>query len=111
MAVSLNRNARLQQENHFLSLQQERYENLCMAIEEARQARHDIRHHFVRLSALAEQGDMEKIKEYLSAATGKISDYNLHFCENQAVDSVFGYYSTLARKRKHSFSCNGFPAC
>ena len=39
MAVSLNRNARLQQENHFLSLQQERYENLCMAIEEARQAR------------------------------------------------------------------------
>ncbi len=33
MAVSLNRNARLQQENHFLSLQQERYENLCMAIE------------------------------------------------------------------------------
>lgn len=62
MAVSLNRNARLQQENHFLSLQQERYENLCMAIEEARQARHDIRHHFVRLSSLAEQDDMEKIK-------------------------------------------------
>ena len=46
IAVSLNRNARLQQENHFLSRQQERYENLCMAIEEARQARHDIRHHF-----------------------------------------------------------------
>ena len=31
MAVSLNKNARLQQENHFLSLQQERYENLCTA--------------------------------------------------------------------------------
>ena len=103
MAVSLNRNARLQQENHFLSLQQERYENLCMAIEEARQARHDIRHHFVRLSALAEQGDIEKIKEYLSAATGKISDYNLHFCENQAVDSVFGYYSTLAQRENIPF--------
>ena len=103
MAVSLNRNARLQQENHFLSLQQERYENLCMAIEEARQARHDIRHHFVQLSSLAEQGDIEKIKEYLSAATGKISGYNLHFCENQAVDSVFGYYSTLAQKENIPF--------
>ena len=103
MAVSLNRNARLQQENHFLSLQQERYENLCMAIEEARQARHDIRHHFVLLSALAEQGDMEKIKKYLLAATGKISDYNLHFCENQAVDSVFGYYSTLAKRENIPF--------
>ena len=126
MAVSLNRNARLQQENHFLSLQQERYENLCMAIEEARQARHDIRHHFVRLSTLAEQGDIEKIKEYLSAATGKISGYNLHFCENQAVeylsaatgkisgynlhfcenqavDSVFGYYSTIAERENIPF--------
>ena len=103
MAASLNRNARLQQENHFLSLQQERYENLCMAIEEAKQARHDIRHHFVQLSSLAEQGDMEKIKKYLSATTEKISDYNLHFCENQAVDSVFGYYSTLAQKENIPF--------
>ncbi len=103
MAVSLNRNARLQQENHLLSLQQERYKNLCMAIEEARQARHDIRHHFVQLSALAEQGDMEKIKKYLLTATGKISDYNLHFCENQAVDSVFGYYSTLAKRENIPF--------
>ena len=103
MAVSLNKNVRLQQENHLLSLQQQRYENLCMAIEEARQARHDIRHHFVQLSALAEQGDMEKIKKYLLAATGKISDYNLHFCENQAVDSVFGYDSTLAKRENIPF--------
>ena len=93
----------LQHENHLLSLQQERYKNLCMAIEEARQARHDIRHHFVQLSALAEQGDMEKIKKYLLAATGKISDYNLHFCENQAVDSVFGYYSALAKRENIPF--------
>ena len=103
LAVSLNRNARLQHENHLLSLQQERYKDLCMAIEEARQARHDIRHHFVQLSALAEQGDMEKIKKYLLAATGKISDYNLHFCENQAVDSVFGYYSALAKRENIPF--------
>ena len=74
-----------------------------MDIEEARQARHDIRHHFVQLSSLAEQGDMEKIKKYLSAATEKISDYNLHFCENQAVDSVFGYYSTLAKRENIPF--------
>lgn len=36
MANSLNRNARLQQENHFLSMQRERYENLKTAIEDAR---------------------------------------------------------------------------
>lgn len=38
-----------------------------------------------------------------SAATGKISDYNLHFCENQAVDSVFGYYSTIAERENIPF--------
>ena len=101
MAVSLNKNARLQQENHFLTLQQERYENLCMAIEEARQARHDIRHHFVQLSSLAEQGDMERSN--ISPLQPEISDYNLHFCENQAVDSVFGYYSTLAERENIPF--------
>lgn len=103
MAVSLNRNARLQQENHFLSLQQARYDNLCTAIEETRQARHDIRHHFVQLSSLAEKGDLEKIKEYLSAATDKIPSYDLHFCENQAVDSVLGYYSALAKRESIPF--------
>ena len=36
MANSLNRNARLQQENYLLSIQQERYTNLCNAIEETR---------------------------------------------------------------------------
>ena len=55
IANSLNKNARLVQENHFLSLQQARYENLRSAIEEARQARHDLRHHFVQLSALAKR--------------------------------------------------------
>ena len=103
MADSLNRNARLQQENHFLSLQQARYDNLRVAIEEARQARHDIRHHFLQLSSLAETGDLEKIKEYLSHAANKIPNSDLHFCENQAVDSVIGYYSALARRESIPF--------
>ena len=55
MANSLNRNARLQQENYLLSIQQERYTNLCNAIEETRQARHDMRHHFLQLSSMAER--------------------------------------------------------
>ena len=103
MASSLNKNARLQQENHLLSLQQARYENLCAAIEEARQARHDIRHHFLQLSALAQNGDLEKIKEYLSLAISKVPDSDLHFCENQAADSVMGYYLSLAKRENIPF--------
>ena len=106
MALSLNKNARLQQENHFLSLQQARYENLCSAIEEARQARHDIRHHFLQLSSLAEKGDLEKIKEYLSNANSKIPDYDLHFCENQVADSVISHYAALAKRENIPFQAN-----
>ena len=100
MANSLNRNARLQQENHFLALQRERYDNLCSAIEEARYARHDMRHHFLQLSSLAEHGSIEQIKDYLNSATNKIPDLNMHFCENKAADSVISYYCALA-KREH----------
>ena len=98
MATSLNRNARLQQENQFLSLQQQRYENLKAAIEEARQTRHDLRHQLNQLSALAEDGDWEKLKAYLSRAVARIPELEMRFCENRAADSVIGYYCALAKR-------------
>lgn len=66
IANSLNKNAKLQQENHFLSIQQERYDSLCTAIEESREARHDMRHHFRQLSVMAEAGELEEIKNISS---------------------------------------------
>ena len=103
MANILNKNKKLQQENLFLSVQQERYENLRSAIEEARQARHDIRHHFVQLSVMAEDGNLEKIKDYLQNAMDKIPSFDFHFCENQSVDNVIGYYYALAQKEEIPF--------
>lgn len=103
MANSLNQNARLQQENYLLSIQQERYTNLCNAIEETRQARHDMRHHFLQLSSMAEAGDLEKIKEYLYNVTQKIPTMHMHFCENQVIDSVISYYCTLAERNTIPF--------
>lgn len=97
-ANSLNRNARLQQENQLLSLQQQRYESLRTAIEEARQTRHDLRHHFNQLLALAEEGDLGKIKDYLEKAVGRIPSLEMKLCENRAADSVIGYYCALARR-------------
>lgn len=104
IASSLNRNARLQQENHFLSLQQARYDTLRSSIEEARQARHDMRHHFLQLSSLAAQGDLERIKAYLSNVTSKIPSPSFHFCENQAADSVVSYYCDLAGRESIPFA-------
>ena len=104
MATSLNRNARLQQENQLLFLQQQRYENLKTAIEEVRQARHDMRHQLNQISALAETGDLERLKSYLEKNISRIPDLGIHFCENRAADSVIGYYCALAKRE-------GIPFC
>ena len=103
MAISINRNARLQQENQFLSMQQQRYESLKAAIEEARQARHDMRHQMNQLSALAEAGDLDGLKAYLSKTVSRIPELDMSFCENRAADSVVGYYCALAKREGISF--------
>ena len=91
MANSLNRNARLQQENQLLSMQQQRYESLKTAIEEARQARHDMRHQLNHISALAEVGELEDLKNYLAKTVSRIPNLDMRFCENRTADSVVGY--------------------
>ena len=103
MANSLNKNARLQQENQFLSMQQQRYENLRTAIEEARQARHDMRHQLNQISALAEAGDLENLKSYLAKTVSRIPNLDMCFCENRAADSVVGYYCAMAKRDEIPF--------
>ncbi len=103
MANSLNKNAKLQQENHFLSMQQARYDNLRTAIEDTRHARHDMRHHFTVLSSMAESGELTQIKQYLAKAQEKIPNTDMCFSENRAVDSVVGHYCTLAHRENIPF--------
>ena len=110
MADSLNRNARLQQENQLLSMQQSRYETLKSTIEETRQMRHDLRHHIRLLSSLADSGDLEGIRTYLAAVQEHIPGSELVFCENRAADSVIGFYCTLAQRENIPFSLKiGLP--
>ena len=112
MANSLNRNARLQQENQFLSMQQQRYESLKAAIEEARQARHDMRHQLNQISALAEAGDLENLKAYLAKTVSRIPDLDMNFCENRAADSVVGHYCALAKRENIPYSVQiDLPEC
>lgn len=98
MAVSLNRNARLQQENQLLIMQRQRYESLKAAIEEARQARHDLRHQLNQISMLVEEGDMEGLRGFLARSVSRIPSLETRFCENNAADSVVGYYCGLCRR-------------
>lgn len=103
-ATHLNKNTKLEQELQFLALQQTHFDNLKTAIEETRYARHDLRHHFSRLSAMAEKGDLDQMKSYLDTAQKSIPNLELCFSENQAVDSVIGHYYLLARRDQIPFT-------
>lgn len=98
MASSLNRNDRLRRENQLLSMQQARYASLHNAIEQTRQARHDMRHHFHILQSLAAQEKWESLTAYLDKAQGSIPNVDLGLCRNTAVDSVAGYFTALYRE-------------
>ena len=65
---------------------------------------HDMRHHLNQISRLAEEENLPKLKEYLTSTICKIPDFDMHLCENQAADSVAGYYYALARRENIPFS-------
>ena len=95
MANGLNRNARLQQENHFLSLQKERYANLQTAIEETRQARHDMRHHLAAIQTFISQQEPERALDYIQEINKQYDDTVIHsFCRNELLNSVLSIYQT-----------------
>lgn len=62
-------------------MQRAQYDALKGAIEETRQARHDMRHHFAVLNALAEQKNWEELEKYLSSASQNIPDTELVLCK------------------------------
>lgn len=104
MAKSLNKNNRLRQENQFLSMQQTQYKTLKSAIEETRQARHDIRHHFSTLTALANRKEWQEIEIYLAMVQESIPSAELNLCDNPAVDGVAGHYCMRYKENAIPFS-------
>lgn len=105
VARELEKNLRLKQENQFLQMQTAQYETLRAAIEETRIARHDLRHHFSTLSALADRSAWEELRRYLAEAAADVPADELRLCENQAVDGVAGRYSALSRRSGVPFTC------
>ncbi len=91
------KNRRLQAENHALSLQSVQYENLRRHIEEARRARHDLRHHLVLLRHIRDKRDFAALDELLASYPELESlERPLAYCENETVNSVLLYFADRA---------------
>lgn len=65
--------------------------------EQARIYRHDMRHHLALISGFAAEGNLEKIKEYLSQAEMEIDAITpKRYCANETVDLVLSSFETKA---------------
>ena len=93
------RRKRDSERRRILELQQMQYEKISQEMENARQLRHDLRHHLNVLGALNAQGKSEEISEYLKqygAVYERLRQQN--FSGDPVVDGILEYYLTLARE-------------
>ena len=109
--VSLSRTAKLVEENTFqkaqaenmkqlMQLQEKQYEKISNHIDQLRKNNHDARHHIRALMSLANEGNLEEIKIYLTKFIEKIpSGKGLFFCNDLMLNAILEYYYSYAKSR------------
>ena len=85
-----------EQQNELLLLQIEK-ENLQMTAD--RMARHDRRHHNLVLLELANQNDIENVKDYLKTLVDDDTDNlgEINYCKNPTINTVLSVYEKKAK--------------
>ena len=97
ITVHLTESARLQQENTVLQMEAKRYEELKEYMNATKTLRHDFRQHILVIGQLAEQGQLQELRQYLSHFTEASAKNYVHRCANTAVDAVASHYDYIAR--------------
>ena len=87
--------AKLEQENSLLHMESKRYDEFRRYIDESRMRRHDYRQHLHVISALAQEGKLTELREYLDSFEST-SLSPVRYCPNPAVDAVAAYYAQRA---------------
>ena len=91
--------ARTRELEEDLRLMNSRYLQISSGIEEARRARHDIRHHLNVLSVLNREGDRKGLEEYLARYEAVYQQQEERsFCAYPALDSILKYYVQKAEE-------------
>lgn len=82
-----------------LRLLNSRYRQINSSIEEARRARHDIRHHLNLISVLNREGDRKGLEDYLARYEAVFQrQEERYFCGYPALDSILKYYVQKAEE-------------
>lgn len=91
--------SRLNLANSQIHMQKEYYNTLREQIDEIREIKHDIRHIIGTMSRLVNDGELDKLKIFLSEYGAKVDKEQLPiFCENVVANSIIGYYYLRAKE-------------
>ena len=103
----LAKNLELEERNHYLDIENLEYELLEERIQEARRARHDMRHHIILMNDYLENEEYGELKEYLKQYKQSLpDDHAIQFCPNRAVNSVLLHFAHEAREYGIDFQVN-----
>lgn len=93
-----DKNYSLETKNNILVLQNIQYENLKDRIAETRRAKHDLRHHMTIINSYLQQGELDKLSDYLENYNSSIPDDNsVILCQNITVNLLLLYFLQQAK--------------
>lgn len=99
MIQEMNTNLELKLKNQQLSMRNIQYQNLKERITDARQAKHDLRHHLKVIHAFAESENYTELKNYLKEYTQSLPlESPICYCEHPAVNSLLVWYGGHAKE-------------
>lgn len=98
LVYEMNKNAELSEKNHQLVMQKLHYNNLQERINEARQAKHDIRHHITVIDSYVQNSEYDKLHEYLVSYKKSLpDDSSIIFCQHYTVNALLLYFAQQAK--------------
>lgn len=77
LVLEKNKSLALQEKNHQLTMQAVQYENLREKMDDARRAKHDVRHHILLMQEYLNAGDYGALKTYLDEYGMRLPDDSL----------------------------------
>lgn len=90
----------LTEQNLLLSMHKLQYDNLQQRINEARQAKHDVRHHTHLIREYLQSGKLQELESYLDSYTDSLPDtHSIVYCRHYATNALLGYFVQQARNR------------
>lgn len=82
-----------------LAAEREQYDALKVAVEADKRYRHDVKHHFAAIAALAAEGKDSEITEYVETLGASLTESEMYsFCKNNVINAVLNTFCNRAKQ-------------